>query len=319
MTASPVFTLANQLTLLRMLLIPAFVLLVVYGRFGWALTVFVIAGITDALDGLIARWTGQKSELGAWLDPAADKLLLVTAGSGITPVIGMLRNLFSRSRPVATDIVMIHVNPTESAALFREELRRLGATGRIRLIERYDDRDGLLEVAMIDELVPDLTERLSYACGPAGLLDALEEHHNARGLALTTERWPRASSSTVQFRAGLACRSRSALPTIGSFTPASQLPCATGSRCMYSRRISTNINSVSRPRIAAFPGRAARASLIVNFSVVSSQVPDPGGTTVGRLPRASMASIDEYSLRLRTSSIVGIASTRGPKRWSQFK
>ena len=47
-------------------------------RFGWALFVFVVAGVTDALDGLIARQTGQKSELGAWLDPAADKLLLVT-------------------------------------------------------------------------------------------------------------------------------------------------------------------------------------------------------------------------------------------------
>jgi cardiolipin synthase len=83
-----VLTLANQLTLLRMLLIPAFVILVVYGHLGWALTVFVTAGITDALDGLIARRTGQKTSLGAWLDPAADKLLLVT-----TFVVLTLRNL----------------------------------------------------------------------------------------------------------------------------------------------------------------------------------------------------------------------------------
>ena len=69
---------ANQLTLLRMLLIPAFVILVVYGYFGWALIVFGIAGITDALDGLLARWSGQKTSLGAWLDPMADKLLLVS-------------------------------------------------------------------------------------------------------------------------------------------------------------------------------------------------------------------------------------------------
>jgi cardiolipin synthase len=69
---------ANQLTLLRMLLIPAFVILVVYGQFGWALTVFITAGVTDGLDGLIARWSGQKTSLGAWLDPMADKLLLVT-------------------------------------------------------------------------------------------------------------------------------------------------------------------------------------------------------------------------------------------------
>jgi cardiolipin synthase (CMP-forming) len=71
-------TAANQLTLLRMLLIPAFVILVVYGYFGWALVVFITAGVTDALDGLIARRAGQKSSLGAWLDPMADKLLLVT-------------------------------------------------------------------------------------------------------------------------------------------------------------------------------------------------------------------------------------------------
>ena len=69
---------ANQLTLLRMLLIPAFVILVIYGHLGWALIVFATAGLTDALDGLIARRSGQKTSLGAWLDPMADKLLLVT-------------------------------------------------------------------------------------------------------------------------------------------------------------------------------------------------------------------------------------------------
>jgi cardiolipin synthase len=71
-------TVANQLTLLRIVLIPAFVLLVVYGRLGAALLVFVTAGATDALDGLIARRAGQRTSLGAWLDPMADKLLLVT-------------------------------------------------------------------------------------------------------------------------------------------------------------------------------------------------------------------------------------------------
>ncbi len=72
------WTVANQLTLLRMLLIPAFVILVVYGRPGWALVTFGVAGITDGLDGLAARRAGQKTSLGAWLDPMADKLLLVT-------------------------------------------------------------------------------------------------------------------------------------------------------------------------------------------------------------------------------------------------
>jgi cardiolipin synthase len=71
-------TLANQLTILRIVLVPALVLLVVYGRLGAALLVFVVAGITDALDGLTARMAGQRTSLGAWLDPMADKLLLVT-------------------------------------------------------------------------------------------------------------------------------------------------------------------------------------------------------------------------------------------------
>ena len=71
-------TLANQLTLLRIILIPAFVLLLIYGKLGAALIVFVIAGVTDALDGLTARLARQGTSLGAWLDPMADKLLLVS-------------------------------------------------------------------------------------------------------------------------------------------------------------------------------------------------------------------------------------------------
>jgi len=71
-------TLANQLTILRIMLIPAFVLLLVYGYLGASLLIFGFAGITDALDGLIARRAGQRTSLGAWLDPMADKLLLVT-------------------------------------------------------------------------------------------------------------------------------------------------------------------------------------------------------------------------------------------------
>lgn len=89
-----VFTIANQLTMLRLLLIPAFVILVLYGQFGWALATFVVAGLTDALDGLAARAAGQKSDLGAWLDPAADKLLLVTTFVVLTlPNIGLVNRI----------------------------------------------------------------------------------------------------------------------------------------------------------------------------------------------------------------------------------
>src|SRR5205823_14228095 len=92
--AMTALTPANQLTLLRMLLIPAFVILVVYGHLGWALGVFMIAGVTDALDGLIARWSDQKTSLGAWLDPMADKLLLVTTFVILTlPNLGLANRL----------------------------------------------------------------------------------------------------------------------------------------------------------------------------------------------------------------------------------
>ncbi len=85
---------ANQLTLLRMLLIPAFVILVIDHYLGWALIVFVVAGLTDALDGLIARRTGQKSTLGAWLDPMADKMLAVSTFVVLTvPGLGLANQL----------------------------------------------------------------------------------------------------------------------------------------------------------------------------------------------------------------------------------
>lgn len=121
--------------------------------------------------------------------PIPRKLLLVTAGSGITPVIGMLRNLFSRRVPVDTDITLVHVNQNESSAIFRDELRAHSTAGHLALVERYDDCHGILDVDHLDDLVPDLDERLTYACGPAGLLDALEKHHADRGLSLTTERF----------------------------------------------------------------------------------------------------------------------------------
>ena len=87
-------TAANQLTLLRMLLVPPFVILLLYGHQGWALVTFFAAGVTDLFDGLIARRTGQKTTLGAWLDPMADKLLLVSMFVMLTlPDIGSVNRL----------------------------------------------------------------------------------------------------------------------------------------------------------------------------------------------------------------------------------
>lgn len=77
--SSRIITLPNVLTVFRMALIPVFVSLLFYQKFLLALAVFVIAGITDGLDGLLARRFHQQSPLGRILDPIADKLMLVTS------------------------------------------------------------------------------------------------------------------------------------------------------------------------------------------------------------------------------------------------
>ena len=105
-------TVANQLTLLRIALVPAFVLLVVYGYLGWALAVFAIAGITDALDGLIARLARQRTSIGAWLDPMADKLLMVTTFIVLTlPGIPLVNHipLWLTVSVISRDVVIIGV------------------------------------------------------------------------------------------------------------------------------------------------------------------------------------------------------------------
>ena len=79
MSSSRILTVPNMLTVFRMVLIPVFVTLLFYQRFLYALAVFVVAGFTDGLDGLLARRFGQQSQLGTVLDPIADKLMLVTA------------------------------------------------------------------------------------------------------------------------------------------------------------------------------------------------------------------------------------------------
>jgi cardiolipin synthase len=122
-------TAANQLTILRMLLIPAFVILLLYEYRGWALTTFLVAGLTDLLDGLIARLTGQKTTLGAWLDPMADKLLLVTMFVVLTlPGIGSANRLpiwftvLVISRDVAIVLTVAVVNLAVGRRTFRPSI-----------------------------------------------------------------------------------------------------------------------------------------------------------------------------------------------------
>ena len=78
MKFSQLLTYPNQLTLLRMMFLPFIVIHLVSGHYRWALILFVIAGLSDGLDGLLARMLKQQTMLGQYLDPIADKLLLST-------------------------------------------------------------------------------------------------------------------------------------------------------------------------------------------------------------------------------------------------
>ena len=78
MKASEILTAPNQLTLLRLVFLPFIIIKLVEGHYGWALALFLLAGLSDALDGLLARTLKQQTVLGQYLDPIADKLLLST-------------------------------------------------------------------------------------------------------------------------------------------------------------------------------------------------------------------------------------------------
>ncbi len=119
--------------------------------------------------------------------PAPRKILFLTAGSGITPVMGMLRNMAEH----VDDVVVVHSAPTADDVIFGGELRMLARQGRIRLIEKHTDTDGMLTATELGDLVGDLAERETWACGPTGMLDALEQHWNDNGMPerLHTERF----------------------------------------------------------------------------------------------------------------------------------
>ncbi|MFD5940591.1 ferredoxin reductase [Streptomyces griseus] len=116
---------------------------------------------------------------------APAKVFFLTAGSGITPVMGMLRDR------ELDDVVMVHCAPRPQDVIFRGELHALVAAGRLRLTEVHTATDGVLDIARLDELVPDWAERETWACGPTGLLDAAEDHWSEHGVQerLHTERF----------------------------------------------------------------------------------------------------------------------------------
>jgi stearoyl-CoA 9-desaturase NADPH oxidoreductase len=105
------------------------------------------------------------------------RILFVTAGSGVTPVAGMLRDLAERR--ALNNVVHVYLARSRGDAIFGDELRRLArrqGSLHYRLHEHYDDTHGAFTVRGLNEVVSDVAKRDTWACGPAGLLDALGEH-----------------------------------------------------------------------------------------------------------------------------------------------
>jgi len=109
--------------------------------------------------------------------PVPDKALFVSGGSGITPVMGMLRE----SIDALPDAVLVHSARTRDSVLFGAELRLWATEGRLHLVERITSDEGRLDADEIEALVPDLDQRETWVCGPNGLVDDVVARYDARG------------------------------------------------------------------------------------------------------------------------------------------
>ncbi len=115
-------------------------------------------------------------------NPPPAKTLFLVAGSGITPVMSMLRTLDRRG--TMPDALVVYSSPTEDRMIFRAELRELHERHpSLTVVERFTDAEGMFALAELDTLCPDWRERGTWACGPAPMLDAAEEHWEQAGLA----------------------------------------------------------------------------------------------------------------------------------------
>jgi ferredoxin-NADP reductase len=114
-------------------------------------------------------------------DPPPPRMLFLVGGSGVTPVMAMLRTLDRRgSMP---DVVMHYSSTTPERMIFRDELTALTEKhDGLSLHALHTDLDGMLDLADLDQLCPDWRERETWACGPGPMLDAAEEHWERAGL-----------------------------------------------------------------------------------------------------------------------------------------
>jgi stearoyl-CoA 9-desaturase NADPH oxidoreductase len=132
-----------------------------------------------ARPGMIVRLGGVEGSF-VLPDPPPRRLLFISAGSGITPIMSMLRSLSGAGR--LEDVVHVHSERTAEAVIFARELRDLARRHRAyRLHEQITGRHGRLTQAGLEQLCPDWRERETFVCGPAGLLCALRAHWEGGG------------------------------------------------------------------------------------------------------------------------------------------
>jgi ferredoxin-NADP reductase len=113
-------------------------------------------------------------------DPLPERLLFISAGSGITPIMSMLRSIGQGG----TDIVHLHSSRTREGVIFGSELRELAASrADYRLHEQISGEHGRLRPERLDELCEDWRERDTYLCGPTGLLEAMRGRWDEAGVA----------------------------------------------------------------------------------------------------------------------------------------
>ena len=114
-------------------------------------------------------------------DPPPAKILFLVGGSGVTPVMSMLRTLDRRD--TMPDVVMHYSSPTRERMIFRTELEALAEKSpSFTLHQLHTDTDGMLDLADLDQFCPDWRQRETYACGPGPMLDAITEHYEAAGV-----------------------------------------------------------------------------------------------------------------------------------------
>ncbi len=188
-------TYANQLTILRMIFIPCFVLLLVYGFPRGALLVFILAGLTDLLDGYLARRLRQRTVLGSFLDPMADKLLITAAFITLTvpsvPVrvhlpIWLTITAFSRDFLIALASLIIHLRThhTEFPPTFLGKCTttsQLVAVAETLLVNVFPALEPLFWPLVVVALIFTVASGLHYFYRSARLIEAYEKAEVSHG------------------------------------------------------------------------------------------------------------------------------------------